>query len=174
MAKAIMVFTGRGITQIIDDGGSQAWALDPKRARKCEYLVCVQNYPGEAWAKPEAPQGTAFLLGRISGVEYAGDEHGDNRYIVEISEYAELPNIENLWHGWRNPVKYTSLDELYLDPERLTWHRMPVGGIESHVKAEKKEDRPTGAVPLTIPQAKAGLALQFGVDVSAIEITIKG
>ena len=174
MSEALIVFTGRGVAQILEEGGSQAWALNARRARKCEYLVCVQNHPGEQWARPEAPQGVAFLAGRISGVELAGEEHGDNRWIIEISEYAEL-DFAGLWKGWRNPVKYMSNDEIGFDPEILQWHKMPKNVM---VKREAvnvaKEVEYKEVAPLSIVQAKHGLAAYFGVDIDAIDITIRG
>ena len=39
----ITVLTARGITEILNSGGSQAWRLDATHVAKLPYLVCVQN-----------------------------------------------------------------------------------------------------------------------------------
>jgi hypothetical protein len=171
-----MVFTGRGISQILEDGGSQAWALNAVRARKCEYLICVQNHPGEPWAKPEASQGTAFLIGRVSGVEPAGDEHGANRWIINISEYAEIKDRPNMWDGSRNPVRYTTMEDLGLDPTKFAFKPVAKNPAtsESGPMIGTEGGRPAGATALSIEQAKRGLAAYFGVSIDAIEITIRG
>ena len=39
----IVVFTARSPERIIRDGGSQAWVLNPARAKLCRWLVCTQK-----------------------------------------------------------------------------------------------------------------------------------
>jgi hypothetical protein len=63
--SALVVFTSRGFTTILNEGGSQAWVLDPRRARNCAYLVCTQNRHDREWGSPEDPHGAAFLVGKI-------------------------------------------------------------------------------------------------------------
>ena len=91
-----------------------------------------------------------------------------DRYLIQFSEYA-IVNVADVWKGDRNPVRYVeSLSELGIDPSTLNWLPMPAE------KEAPKADSPDGATPLTIPEAKKGLALTFGVPPEAIEITIRG
>ena len=39
----VIVFTARSPARIVREGGSQAWVLNPDRARQCTWLVCTQN-----------------------------------------------------------------------------------------------------------------------------------
>ena len=43
---------------------------------------------------------------------------------IEISEYA-LVDYPETWGEWRNPVKYTTLEELGIDPKDLKFKPMP-------------------------------------------------
>jgi hypothetical protein len=92
------------------------------------------------------------------------------RWIIKISEYAVVDYPE-AWGEWRNPVKYTTLEELGIDPKKLKFKPMPTPTKVLPPPAPPDRSK-TGA--LTIAEAKAGLALQFGVPPEAIEILIKG
>lgn len=175
--SAVAVFTAKSVATILHDGGSCSWVLDPVRARQCGYLVCTRNgHPDEwAWAEraPE-PHRSAFLVGTIA--DAVPSPNHDGRWLIRIDRYALVERPE-LWQGWRNPVRYTTLDELGIDPAGLEFEDMPPVGEETI------EDRPFGrpaapqpgkAVPhLGIAEAKRGLAATFGVPEEAIEITIR-
>ena len=150
MNNALQTFTENSLEDILDRGGDYDWVLDQDRAKKCQYLVCCSSQG--------ANRKSSFLVGKISGAEftYAG-ENGQNRYLVAISEYA-LINIPDSWPGNQNPVRYTSLEDLGIDPARLIF---------------EKVSKPVSA-SFTMAQAKAGLAKHYGVSESNIEITIKG
>ena len=117
---AIVVFAREGATAIINRGGTEAWKLDANRARACDYLVCVQNCRGGG--SPQAPHGAAFLVGRTSDVEKVDGD--DVRWRVRISAYAKI-DIPNAWDGGRNPVRYTTLQELGIDPAPLRFEPIP-------------------------------------------------
>lgn len=163
--SAIAIYTGKPTETILEDGGSQAWVLDRKNAQKAEYGVLCFN-PYAEWSKGSVEHGAAFLIGKISGVMPSPIE--PERSIVLFDEYAEV-NLPDIWGGWRNPIKYTSLEDLGIDISSLTFQPMP------------KKANPTATTPsltpaqgLTIEAAKAGLALTFGVKPEAVEITIRG
>ena len=168
--SAIAVFTANSRDEILAVGGSAAWVVAEKQARRREFLVCIRNARDVDFHDHE-PHGTAFLVGRISGLEPHGhDKKGMQRWIIKISEYAVVDYPEK-WGEWRNPVKYTTLEELGIDPKKLKFKPMPTP--TKFLTAPAPPDRSkTGA--LTIAEAKAGLALQFGVSPEAIEILIKG
>ena len=70
-------------------------------------------------------------------------------------------------------MRYGTLEEVGIsDPDALTWHQMPDVPTEVRIGEAQDEDR-EGSGPLTIPEAKAGLALGLGVPESAIEINIR-
>lgn len=168
--SAIAVFTANSRAEILEVGGSASWVVAEKQARRREFLVCIRNARDVDFHDHEA-HGTAFLIGRISGLKpYGYDKKGMQRWIIEISDYAHTDYPEK-WGEWRNPVKYTTLEELGIDPTKLKFKPMPAP--TKVLTPPVAPDRPkTGA--LTISEAKAGLALQFGVPPEAIEILIKG
>ena len=95
-----------------------------------------------------------------------------------MSEYAEL-NVPDVWQGWRNPVKYTTLEELGIVLDGLVFRPMPPAEKASGdaVKRSMPElsDRQTMKHAfLTIAQAKKALAATYEVEEEAIEITIRG
>src|SRR6202051_624011 len=162
--SAIAVFTANSRDEILAVGGSAAWVVAEKQARRREFLVCIRNARDVDFPDHE-PHGTAFLVGRISGLKPHGiDKKGMQRFIIEISEYAVVDYPE-AWGEWRNPVKYTTLEELGIDPKKLEFKPMPVRTTELQPSPTPDRSKP-GA--LTIAEAKAGLALQFGVPPEAI------
>jgi hypothetical protein len=161
--NAVCVLTARGIEKILAEGGSQAWVLDAKRARGCEYVICVQNRGFEDdWGKVSAPHHTAFLVGRLKDVVRSPEEGCENRWLLTFSEYAEV-DVADAWPGNRNPVLYTTLEEMGIQVDELEFHPMP----EQEGVAKPK------VKPLTFDEAKAGLAQMLNVDPSAIEITVR-
>jgi hypothetical protein len=172
---AIVVFTARSPERLIREGGSQAWLLNPVRAKLCTWLVCTQNRhnPNYEFSDATEPHGAGFLLGRISGIHKSLEEREEDRWVIRISEFARI-NCPNLWDHGRNPVRYASLEELGIDPSTLKWEPLPqpVDGMQavSGAFSVGKSD----AKPLTMAEAKKGLALTFNVPADAIEITIRG
>jgi hypothetical protein len=168
--STIAVFTANSRDEILAVGGSAAWVVAEKQARRREFLVCIRNARDVDFPDHE-PHGTAFLVGRIKGLKSHGiDRKGMPRWIIELSEYADVDYPEK-WGEWRNPVKYTTLEELGIDLKQLKFKPMPVATKVLTPPAPPERSKPGG---LTIAEAKAGLALQFGVPPEAIEIVIKG
>ncbi|MFA3137585.1 hypothetical protein KWE28_18210, partial [Acinetobacter pittii] len=108
--KCVVVLTARGKSRILREGGSQAWRLNAHHAGKCSYVVCVQNR-NKSWGHPEAKHHTAFLVGKISSISRSQEADCEGRWIINISEYADI-SIPNMWDGNRNPVAYSTLEEL--------------------------------------------------------------
>ena len=167
--SAIAVFTGKPAQSIIRAGGSGAWLLNPRNARRRRYLVCVRN---GSKASPDAAEahGSVFLVGEISDLIQLPDRDGVARWHIAIGTYALPGTGMDVWQHRRNPVWYTTLETLGIDPRTLTFTAVP----EPQVTPEEAE-----AVPfrtprkLTIAEAKAGLAATFGVPPGAIEIVIR-
>jgi hypothetical protein len=174
--STILVFTSRSIEQMQDQGGSQAWVLDPRRARGCGYLVCAWNPTGE-YAKntPDRQHREGFLIAPITSVDPTPEEPG--RYIIRFSEFARI-SIPNAWPlRQRNPVTYTTLHDLGINLEELSFAAAEPqpAPLTAPVTATGAAPSPNGvATPLTFTAAKKGLATHYGVEPDAIEIVIRG
>ena len=173
--KGVVVFTNRGVGRLLEEGGSQAWKLDPERVRKLTYVVCVQNRNDGDWGRPTHDQGEGFLVGRISGVEKNTEDRENNRHIIKFDQYAEI-SIPNFWEklgGLRNPVHYLNNLEEYLDVETLEWKpvRPQTDGEPPRAASLPSAGSDRG---LDITEAKKALATFYRVPVAAIEIVIRG
>jgi hypothetical protein len=179
MNDTIVVFTAKSAARIIREGGTSSWRLDPANARRCTYAVCVRNAHSN-WGDGTEAHHTAFLIGKVSGVVPTeptpeNDEAPQDRYLIQFSEYAEL-NVPESWpKGYRNPVRYSMIgDELLLDPTGLDWKPMPEATEAPTPEGPVAPAAGKTNRPLTIAEAKQGLALTFGVPTEAVEITIRG
>lgn len=176
MKTAVVVMTARGPDRIIQEGGSQAWVLNPKNAAKHPYLITVQNRHNGQWGGATEPHSTAFLIGKISEIVPSPEPESKDRYLIKISEYARI-SFPCKWRG-SNPVRYLDIKEEFgIDPESLEFQPMPSQPVAhaSTVEEVQREDNVNAdeGLVLTIAQAKAGLAASLGVRLDQIEITIK-
>jgi hypothetical protein len=168
--SAIAVFTADSRDEILELRGSASWVVAEKQARRRQFLVCIRNARDVDFSDHE-PHGTAFLVGRISGLEpYGHDKKGMQRWIIKFNEHAFV-DCPEAWGEWRNPVKYTTLEELGIDLTKLKFIPTPPA---TRVLAPAPPPHLPKSGALTIAEAKAGLALQFGVPPEAIDILIRG
>jgi hypothetical protein len=164
MDNVLVVFTYRSIEQLVAEGGTQSWRLDPARARQCTYVVCTRNL-GHPDASREEAHGEAFLVARISDVSVAPER--SDRYIVNFAEYALLTNHPNVWSGQRSPVAYVKdLATLEISYDELSWTPMPQGRAPSGVSSP-------GASKRTVDELRALVATENGVSVDRVEIVIR-
>jgi len=122
MSTAIIVFTAESKDEIISNGGSQSWAVSRKRAQQQEFLVCVRNANNEL-SDGDEQHGSAFLIGRISDVVFASHprrSHEIGRWMIKISAYVEI-DLADVWRGWRNPIRYSSLEGIGIEPAILSF-----------------------------------------------------
>jgi hypothetical protein len=165
---AVVVFTARTVEQILAEGGTSAWRLNPDHARTRTYCVCTRNSFAR-WSKAghAEPHRAAFLVGKISDVVPALNR--DGRYLIAFSEYA-LVKVEDVWvTGDRNPVKYVHFEDLKIDPATLTWNLMPQAQRTPAAAPSVAPGTPGGI----IAEAKKLVATAFDVPVEAVEITIR-
>ena len=162
--ELLTVFTYKSVETILEVGGTQSWSLDPNRAGRCRYVVCVRNR-NRYEAEGDEPHGQAFLIGRISKIVPSTDALG--RWLIRIEAYAQIA-VDDFWGGERNPVVYRSFNKLGLAEEALKFREVP-----SPTDTEKINS-PAGHTGLTFDAARQGLARQFGVPADSIEITIRG
>lgn len=174
--RCITVLTARGVTEILNSGGSQAWRLDATHVAKLPYLVCVQNSKKD-WGSQEAKHHHAFMIGKISGVSRAS-EHS-KRWIINIDSYAEI-DIPEQWDGNRNPVSYRNLEDMGIDISKVDFKPLPkedsssLNSIEFEGEYDECEEDSNRVRPINLKEAKAGLALYLGVSEDDIQITING
>jgi hypothetical protein len=163
--KIVMVYTSKPLETMINEGGSGDWSANKKRLEKCSYLIATksntlrEHFPSDT----EIKQGSAFLIGKISSIVSSPNS---DRLVIQFSEYAEI-NIDNAWTGNRNPVAYTDVASFQknhgLDVSQIEWRDFPINDIQHNLKVN----------PLTIDEAKEGIARTLGIDPSCIEIQIK-
>ena len=170
MHSAVAVFSGKSKQHILADGGTQSWRLIPRHAAKHEYVVCCRS--GISWAEGPEARGSAFLVGRIGGITKATDPDAPERFLIRMTEYAEV-NVPGAWKGWRNPVKYTTLEELGIKFSELTFQPVPTDQ-PTPSNSPRKANANNVPLSLTIAQAKLALANHYGVAEECIEITIRG
>lgn len=157
------MFTRKSADAILDQGGSGHWILNRRKARACQYVVCVRNAKSADVGAHE-PHGSAFLIGEIRDINRADvDSRGNHRSLIAFIKHARV-NLPNVWQEWRNPVRYTTMEDLGIDVLSLSMHSHRVTLTTAKAKTPS----------LTIFQAKQGLAATFGVDPEAIEIIIRG
>jgi len=169
----IVVFTSRSFARMLADGGSQAWVLDPKRARECRYLVCAWNSTGEYAERSSYQRGDAYLVAPITSIEAAAPPEASNRYIIRFREFAHV-TVRAIWNGQRNPVWYTSLQALGIAVEDFKFEAAPAPAPSDTVVPFQAQSLPEFPSQLTIAAAKRGLAMTYGVEPDAIEIVIRG
>ena len=165
--NAIFVLTSQSVTRILTVGGSREWVIDPKRALKRKYVVCVKNRDPNDKGGASAMRHRAFLVGRLKDLVPVKSDGGKTRWILTFSEYAEI-DVPDAWAGFRNPIFYSDLESLGIDVSTLKFEPMPEQ--EPGDEAVMEMD----IYPLTLAEAKVGLALTFGVKPLDIEITVRG
>lgn len=109
MSNIVSVLTYKSSDEIILKEGTDAWALNPKHAAKCKYVICVRNRHDvrKIWHGKEKHR-EAFLVGKIKKVVKSQSMSG--RFKIEINEYSKI-SIQEFWtKGDRNPVSYKEVD----------------------------------------------------------------
>jgi len=204
-SKILCVFTGHGPEDIRILGGTAKWRLNTGLLLEtCRYVICVYNGAAQlpfAHGNPPGRDRSAFLIGRIAGVEevkvgdplfYFGDRwEVANRQLVRISDYCEI-DVPDFMPAWRNPTIYLSEDEvlaklgiagfgaLDLTPlvpasqaERTAYATRLVEAGGAGDAGMPGTTKPGRGMGMGIEEAKAGLAAHFGVAADQIDITIR-
>jgi hypothetical protein len=139
---AVVVFTAKSLGEILEDGGSGDWRLDPDRASRAEFLVCTQNRHNTGFGSPTAEHGHAILIGRIS--EVVRSTRRPDRWLIKISEYiaCDIPNIWGKSGHLRYPVWYTTLEDLEIDLGALPPFQPLPGQVGASGLSEANSARP--------------------------------
>ena len=134
--------------------------------------MCCRNTRADFTTPGPEQHGAGFLVARIADILPAPEPHDAGRFLIAFGEFAHI-DIPNAWKGWRNPVRYTTLEEMGIDPEALEWLAVPAH-VPEEPRTQPPQGQPVGVHALSIAEAKRGLAEAFGVSVDAVEITIRG
>lgn len=171
--ESVVVFSGKNLDAIREDGGSGHWTARAERVENCEYVICVRNRR-EQWAATDLEHGTAFLIGKIDKV--VPSSHS-GRIVIAFESYARL-HIPDAWRtltgGQRFPVAYDKTSEiarkLRIDLHKLSWLSLQGLAIrEAEVPYTVKQNTFAEA----IAGAKAILAESLGISSESIEIIIR-
>ncbi|QOY92718.1 hypothetical protein IM543_14005 [Massilia sp. UMI-21] len=182
--ESVVVYTGKDLRRMREEGGCGHWTASAIRVEAAEYLVCVRNRR-EQWAAMDYEHGLAFLIAKISGTK--ASPHAA-RITIEFSSYAIL-DVPGAWQllakGQRFPVAYLETDELFrrlrLKEDDLDWQplvgeppriRVAEGGTPM-LPAPDHAELTTGGFTKAIVDAKRKLAESLGIASEKIEITIR-
>lgn len=180
--NVVEVFTNKSSDFMLDYGGSASWVMSLSSASALVYCVCCRNdarpREDDRGDRPER-RNEAFLVGKVSGIEFVERQNDRDRYLIRFSEYAEV-SVPNFRDGTtRNPVVYSDVEHCRvrgLDLDALDFKPMssPTKRYSRH-GSHAMESTPDAQRPgLSMAEAKKGLALYFNVPVEAVQITISG
>ena len=162
---AVVVFTEERRQEILSQGGSQWWVVNPSSVEKCPYLVCCRRARWDNRTE-KIEHRFAFLVGRIASLaklDESENSRGQARFQIAISDYADI-NRRGVWRkGLRNPVMYSTLKELGIKLKELKFQAVAPSAVGS---GERRH--------MTIVDAKKALAATFGVKPEDVEIIIRG
>lgn len=184
MASVIGIYTGKDLAKMQSDGGSAHWKASSNSIDEAEYIILMRNHRAPWAVKDGVSHGQAFMVGKISGWT-ASKEH-EGRKVINISEYALLPDTANFKKAWRKltngqryPLAYRTTDELLenidLDVESLEWsvfedksESKDVISTIDEISGEQDEN----ALSDIIAEAKHMVACVAGIDESKVSIQI--
>ncbi len=165
----VMVLTSKSFETMVAEGGSGNWKANEDSIRRCRWIVAVRNRHTD-WSQGKEEHGTAFLIGKVVGVKPSA-EHKD-RLVIAFDRYASL-NKPNAWpNGFRNPVCYTTLEDLGINSEELKWKEFP--GSSRAAVSSKEEAEPDRQLPSAVlEKAKLMIAASLSIAPSAVKISIQ-
>ena len=182
--ESVIVYTGKDLRRMREDGGCGHWTASPIRVEAAQYLVCVRNRR-EQWAAMDFEHGVAFLIARIKSTKPSAHAA---RITIEFETYA-LVHIPGAWQllakNQRFPVAYLETAEMFrrlqLNPDELTWQQLlgnpgPAHVAENAAACAVQADAADGkgaSLIQAIAEAKRKLAESLGIASEKIEITIR-
>ena len=159
-----MVFTSKSLETMIQEGGTGNWAGKEDRLRHTKWVVATRNLKSD-WTQGDEPHGSAFIIGRVSGVK-ASPAPEEERFVIQFDQYANI-SVLNAWTNNRNPIAYTSLHELGIAPEELSWTPFPPRPAVTTTPNSRGEQPAT-----VIDQARSMIASALSISPEAVKITV--
>ena len=197
--EVFAVYTSHGLQDFKVFGGTARWRDDWKRLRQCRYVVCVKKtgMMQGGFGNPDVSPRSAFLIGRITDVIevavgdplfYMGDAYETpGRYLIKFDSYADI-SIPDFWTKSPCPTAYplesaletmlsvSDLEMLDFKPLRKASDE-DVASYADRLQTGRSRGRNIAVSNtqrgMTVPEARQGLARQFGVAEENIEITIR-
>ncbi|MBA2935296.1 hypothetical protein HZF05_14505 [Sphingomonas sp. CGMCC 1.13654] len=184
--SVVEVFTNKSTEFMLEYGGSASWVIGLGSASGLKYCICSRNderpREDDHGDRPQA-RNEAFLVGKVSGIEFVERQNNRDRYLIKFSEYAEVSK-KDFRHGMtRNPVVYSDVEHCRtrgIDIDALDFKPMPpVSKKYFRHPAEITDVAPasmasTSRKGLSMAEAKEELAVFYDVPAEAIQITITG
>lgn len=182
--QAAVVFTFKSIEHICAVGGTQSWRMHQSHFGTFDYVICARNRRRENVEGPEE-HGSAFLIGRVRDIVPSTERNdpGKPRFLIRMTEAALISDKPNFWQWGRWPTHFDSLDALGIDPldydfkplpDLLAEVRQRSGGLDvSAAPAQPSSPSANRSWKESIEHAKTSLALELGVKVEAIEISVR-
>jgi hypothetical protein len=162
MTDVVMVFTSKSLETMKQEGGSGNWAANKDRIKHAKWIVATRNQKS-GWTQGTEEHGSAFLIGRVSGIKPAPAPES-NRFVIVFDSYADL-SLPDTWTGDRNPVAYTDLKTLGINPDALEWKDF--GGLR------EGSEGTSGTTPAAVlDHARMLVANAFSVSPDAVKITV--
>lgn len=164
MTDTVMVFTSKSLSTMLSEGGTGNWAGNAERLKHTKWVVATRN-GNSGWTQGDEAHGSAFLVGRISGVKSSPAPEQD-RFVVMFDQYAEV-SIPNAWTNNRNPIAYTSLTDLGIDPEKLQWKQ-----FSAHQHVQEASGLTSKTAGTVIDQARTMIASALSISPESVKITV--
>ena len=162
VTNVVMVFTSKSLETMLHEGGSGNWAANKDRIKHAKWIVATRNQKS-SWTQGTEGHGSAFLIGHVCGIKPAPAPEQD-RSVIIFDRYADL-DLANAWTGSRNPVAYTDLKTLGIDPEALQWKPFVKGNVEESLSATPEPSAVTD-------RARSMIAQAFSISPDAVKITV--
>ena len=164
---AIMILSRDEPQHVIAANGSGSWKINiAKRAEAVRWLILANKVDGKR---------RLTLLGKVVGFEL--DKGGDNpgRYAVKIDAFCDLSGHGKSFDGKSsNPVQFVDAEQvLEFNPESCELLPVPKQSLRQSYERPGAMASRTPPKPLSITEAKAGLAATFGIEPEQVEIIIK-
>ncbi len=151
LIRVLALYSNESWSFMAEKDGSTAWALDPARARHCEYLVMVWNaHPRKGvWtAAPghnigEGPHHHVVFVAKGLSVIPVTPGTAKPRYRIAFTEYAILTDPVPFSWGSQNPVRYLTGSEFpEINFEALDWKPFDRLKFEGSKQAEPQPEQP--------------------------------
>lgn len=164
---SIVIFTKDKPESVIAANGSGSWRVNVEKwAGAIDWLI-LTNKIGDTRQ--------ITLVGRVVGFEPDTAGKNPGRYAIKIDAYALMDDADLTFSSKStNPVQFRrALDVLGFDPKAR--EMTPVGEQKLRQSYESRESasQRLSAKPLSIAEAKEGLAVSFGISPEQVEITIR-
>ncbi len=87
------------------------------------------------------------MIGRIANIVPSIDT--EHRWLITFDQYARI-DVPDAWKKWRNPVRYTNLEELGVNLEHVKFQPMPPVDDKVAARHGEPQKRNNGSwLPLT-------------------------